>query len=308
MATALPPRERTVTMRDELLSAGLLYPSGVTGVYLRSAEYQAIADAIGAAVSRWAATREPVVMYAPPVLTRATFAKTNYLESFPDLMGSVHTFGGDDRAHRELLRRVEAGQSWSDCVDPSELVLAPAACHPVYPLCAGGRVLEGGRYFDVRATCFRHEPSEDVTRMQSFQMHELVHVGGPEASLAHRDDGLAEGLELLGRIGLDVRPVAASDPFFGRVGTLLAGEQLAEQLKIEGVATIAGADMPTAVMSANYHKDHFGDAFHIIRADGERAHSACVAFGIDRITVALLDRHGFRSSRWPASVRAQLWP
>jgi seryl-tRNA synthetase len=304
---AILTEERTLTLRDELLAAGLLYPAGVSGLYLRSAAYQSISEAISGMVSLWAATREPVSLHAPPVLARTTFSSTNYLESFPDLMGSVHTFTGDDAAHRELLKRADADGDWPKLLQPAEVVLAPAACHAVYPLCRAGLPV-AGRWFEVQGSCFRHEPSDDVTRMQSFTMHELVRVGTSAAALEHRDRGLAEGLDLLRGLGLDPQPVPASDPFFGRVGTLLAGEQLAEELKIEGVMAIGGAQRSTALMSANYHKDHFGSAFRIVLEGTEVAHSSCVAFGIDRVTVAMLDRHGFDSSKWPLSIRARLWP
>jgi hypothetical protein len=38
------------------------------------------------------------------------------------------------------------------------------------------------------------------------------------------------------------------------------------------------------------------------------AHTACFGFGIDRITLALLDHHGTDPADWPADVRAVLWP
>jgi len=61
-------------------------------------------------------------------------------------------------------------------------------------------------------------------------------------------------------------------------------------------------------MSANCHRDHFGHAFAIETADGAVARSSCVAFGVDRISVALLATHGFLPERWPAIVRERLGP
>ena len=39
---------------------------------------------------------------------------------------------------------------------------------------------------------------------------------------------------------------------------------------------------------------------------GEPAHSGCVAFGMDRLAVALFWTHGLDTGRWPASARAAL--
>jgi seryl-tRNA synthetase len=171
-----------------------------------------------------------------------------------------------------------------------------------------GPLPAAGRYVEVSGTCFRHEPSADPARMQSFGMHEVVYLGAPEDAVRHRDEGLAHGLALLAGLGLPMEAVPANDPFFGRLGTALAAGQLDEHLKMEGVTAICSAEQPTAIMSANCHRDHFGHPFAITTADGVAAHSSCVAFGVDRIAIALLATHGFAAQRWPAAVRARLWP
>jgi hypothetical protein len=59
-------------------------------------------------------------------------------------------------------------------------------------------------------------------------------------------------------------------------------------------------------MSSNCHRDHFAVPFGIETADGAVAHSACVGFGIERVALALLRRHGLDPARWPAPVRDRL--
>jgi seryl-tRNA synthetase len=293
-------------LRDRLLDAELLYPTGVEGLYGRSETYQGIVNAIDSLVHRWGSGLGATMVYLPPVLARTTFDSTNYLQSFPDLMGSVHVFRGNDRDHAELLRRVEAQGDWPALLEPGEVVLSSAACHALYPMCSG-RLPAGGRRYEVSGFCFRHEPSADPARMQAFNMHEVVYVGDPDEAERHRDEGLAHGLNLLRELGLDVTPVPANDPFFGRLGSALAAGQLEEELKLEGVSPIYSPEHPTAIMSANCHRDHFGLPFGIETDAGEVAHSACVAFGVDRVTVALLVRHGLDPAGWPGSVRAQLF-
>ena len=80
-----------------------------------------------------------------------------------------------------------------------------------------------------------------------------------------------------------------------------------DALKIELVVPVFGDDSPTAVASSNCHRDHFGLAFGIETADGSVAHSACAAFGVERIALALLHTHGLDPALWPASVRERLW-
>jgi seryl-tRNA synthetase len=293
-------------LRDRLLDAELLYPTGVEGLYGRSETYQGIVNAIDSLVHRWGSGLGATMVYLPPVLARTTFDSTNYLQSFPDLMGSVHVFRGNDRDHAELLRRVEAEGDWPALLEPGEVVLSSAACHALYPMCSG-RLPAGGRRYEVSGFCFRHEPSTDPARMQAFNMHEVVYVGNPDEAQRHRDEGLAHGLDLLRGLGLEVTPIPANDPFFGRLGSALAAGQLEEELKLEGVSPIYSPEHPTAIMSANCHRDHFGLPFGIETDNGEVAHSACVAFGVDRIAVALLARHGFDPADWPGPVRAQLF-
>ena len=65
---------------------------------------------------------------------------------------------------------------------------------------------------------------------------------------------------------------------------------------------------PTAICSFNYHQDKFGQAFGIHSADGEVAHTACLGFGMERVTMALFVAHGYVPAKWPLAVRERLWP
>ncbi len=288
-----------------LVEAGFLFPSGIQGVLGRSQQYSAIANGLNALVDGWGSDLGAVGIQFPPVVNRATFAETNYIQSFPDLMGAIHVFTGGNKEHAELLRRSESDKDWSDLLEMADLFLASAACHPVYPMCTG-TLPASGRYFNVSSYCFRHEPSEDPARMQSFQMHEIVFVGTPDAAQEHRDAGLEVGISILARLGLDMTVIPANDPFFGRLGTAMANNQKDEVLKLEGTTPIGSPDHPVAIISGNCHRDHFGHPFSIHSEDGATAHSACVAFGVDRITLALLWQHGLDLDGWPAEVRAAL--
>jgi aspartyl-tRNA synthetase len=59
-------------------------------------------------------------------------------------------------------------------------------------------------------------------------------------------------------------------------------------------------------MSFNAHRDHFGTTWDIQDASGAPAHTGCVAFGMDRLTIALFWIHGLDTRKWPASTRAVL--
>jgi seryl-tRNA synthetase len=111
---------------------------------------------------------------------------------------------------------------------------------------------------------------------------------------------------LTATLGLDARPEVASDPFFGRGGELLAVNQRDQRLKLEILTPIASDEQPTAIISLNYHQDHFGRLFGIRTTDGAVAHTACVGFGLERIALALYWRHGFDRARWSTSAHEAL--
>jgi seryl-tRNA synthetase len=296
------------TFRSELLDSGLVLDAGVEGLYGRTLVYEQIIAGIIGLTTRTGVDDKALTVHFPPVIARRLLERTDYLKSFPDLTGSVHTFVGDDKLHARLLALVEDGQDWSEVLEPAEVVLRPAACHPVYPLCTDGPLPPGGRRFEVHGWCFRHEPSADPARMLAFRMHEFVYVGDPAGATAHRDVWLERGTAMLESLGLDIEVVVANDPFFGRVGKMMAANQREEALKLEFVTPITSTEAPTAISSVNRHQDHFGLTFGIESADGEVAHSACFAVGVDRTALALLHAHGLDPDGWPAAVRAQLWP
>lgn len=303
--TAILQRART-EFRDELVEHGLLQRSSVDGVYQRSWTFEDIARRVESLAHRVGAGTSEPLLYLPPIMPREVFVQTDYLRSFPDLIGSVEIFSGGDEQHAELLRVADAGGDWPAMLVPSEVTLCSAACHPIYPNVAG-RLPAGGRFLEVQGFCFRHEPSTDPTRMQSFRQHEYVRVGTPEAAIAHRDTWLQRGMEMLSGLGLPVETVVANDPFFGRAGRILAVNQRDTALKFEIVCPIVSEEAPTAISSANYHLDHFGLPFGIETEDGEVAHTACIGFGLERITLALLRTHGLDPSTWPSRTRTQLW-
>jgi len=301
------PVTEAPTFRDELVTAGILVLTGSDGIYGRSSVYEDIVAAVESVVVGVAASEGAASYRFPPVMPQRVLERTGYLSSFPDMIGSVSTFTGDNAAHKRLKEVAQSGGEWTALLESADVSLCPAVCHPLYPTLAG-TLPEGGSRYDVSGWCFRHEPSLDPARMQSFRQHDLVYVGDPEAASRHRDRWLQLGAEILDSFGLVVEKVVANDPFFGRVGRILAENQRAETLKFEIVTPISSSEHPTAIASANCHLDHFGEPFGIVTADGAVAHSCCFGFGLDRITLALLRTHGIRPGDWPKATRDRLWP
>lgn len=295
------------TFLDTLLTRGVLHATGVDGLYARSGTFEAVIDGIDRMISRYGASDGAEVMRFPPGMNRALFEKSGYMKSFPQLAGTVHAFAGSERDHAALLDQIHNGLPWTDGQAATDIVLTPAACYPLYPIVAKrGKLPEGGKLFDVQSYCFRHEPSQDPARMQMFRMREFVRIGSPDDVMAFRENWLARANAFISELSLPHEIDVANDPFFGRGGRVMASSQRELGLKFEMLIPIESVEKPTACQSFNYHQDHFGTLWGIEQASGETAHTACVGFGMERLTLALFKHHGIEIDGWPQSVRAAL--
>jgi seryl-tRNA synthetase len=288
------------------LATALFRPMGVQGVRARTGVYEEIVERLAAFISR---QREPdtEIFRFPPVMSRRDIERHGYLKSFPNLLGCVCALHGNETDIRAAAARHETGGEWTASLSPADLVLAPAACYPVYPIAANrGPVPAAGLRFDVACDCFRHEPSEEIDRFQSFRMREYVCIGSPDQVLAFRERWTANVKTMAEKLGLPYQIAPASDPFFGRAGQMMAVSQVQMSLKFEVLIPVRSAEQPTACMSLNYHREHFGEIWGLHHQSGAVCHTACTAFGMDRLTVALFRTHGLDVGQWPATVRNAL--
>ncbi len=302
-----PASPDQAALLSALVEQGLLIETRVPGIYGRGGPFEEVREAVAALVTRAAAHEAPEQLRFPPVMARHDLETVGYLKSFPHLAGSIFSFDGSESEAAEQYERASRHEDWSGYQGMTDLVLTPAACYPVYPaVAARGRLPAGGITVDAGgAYVFRHEPSGDPARLQMFHQREMVRIGEPETVRSWRDAWRERALELLGAVGLEVRLDVATDPFFGRSGRMLAASQREQQLKFEVLCQIAGPE-PTALASFNYHQEHFSAAYGIELADGAAAHTACLGFGLERITIALLQTHGLDPRSWPSEVRSEL--
>lgn len=290
----------------ELLGHSLLLPTGLDGVYGRGALLADVLERLETLITRLGRTPETIIMRFPPVMRRQTLEQCGYYHSFPQFAGSVFTFPGDEDAHLRLQEAIETGQDWSALQALSDVALAPVVCYSVYPQLRG-ELPASGRVVDVQSFCFRHEPSRDPGRLQSFLMREFVRLGDPETVRAWRDEWIIRGRAFLQTLELEPEVAPANDPFFGAGARLLSASQRMQDLKFELLAPVGLSTQGTAIMSCNYHLDHFAQLFAIHLPSGHPAHTACVGFGMERLALALFRKHGLDTEAWPAAVRTLLW-
>jgi seryl-tRNA synthetase len=294
--------EEAVDTLDHLADA-LFHRMGAVGVYARTGLYEEVIERLTALITRHREANTEVMRF-PPVMSRGQLEKSGYLKSFPNLLGCVCGLHGSEREINAAVSRFDAGGDWTTSLSPADLVLSPAACYPVYPIAAArGPLPPGGLRFDVAADCFRREPSPHLDRLQSFRMREYVCIGSPEDVSEFRERWMVRAQAIARDLGLSFKVDYASDPFFGRVGQMKAVSQMQQSLKFELLVPLRSEQSPTACMSFNYHRDHFGTTWSMVDANGAPAHTGCVAFGMDRLAVAMFHTHGTKVAEWPATVR-----
>jgi seryl-tRNA synthetase len=288
--------------RRSIIEAGLLVESGIPGLFHRSFAFERIIRGLETLISDAGGDDERRQLFCSPVMARSTIALCGFLSSFPDLVGTLSSFEGNDSDLAMLRDRVAQGGDWSELLEGTDLAMCSAACQNVYPLLEGASIPPTGLMYEVQAQCFRHESSEDLARMLTFRQHEFVFVGTEHEVRERAQVVQGRFCDLLDNLELSYEIAAANDPFFGRMGRLLAQSQRQKSLKYEFVAPIT-SDEPHSMGSVNFHEDHFGASFGIALSGGDVAHSSCIGFGLERLALALLFHHGLREAAWPASIR-----
>jgi seryl-tRNA synthetase len=204
----------------------------------------------------------------PSTIPRQTLARAGFLEAFPGGATALapHTAAGD-------------------------YLLSPAVCYHAYGWLGGSR-LDAPATLTAVQMCFREadRAASARSRLWEFSMREVVFVGSADWVTARRDEwaqrikAFAVGLQLRGAIE------PATDPFFGSAGR---GKRLLQQVKgLKLELRMECDETRVAVASFNRHETFFSNRFAFTLAGGGEAHSACVAFGLERWALAFLDQRG----------------
>jgi hypothetical protein len=232
----------------------------------------------------------------PALIPAKSLAPIAYLRSFPHLASFVTSGDRRETSLQALARDCATAERIALCEDrfePVEQLLTPAACYHFYPRFAGNR-LRQPLFLSTRCQCFRREEHyQPLQRQWSFEMREIVCIGEP-ATVEEFTAVCAGRIEtLLKALDLDCSWQVATDPFFDPQTDPKALAQILEPTKKE-LCTAGGL----AIGSVNHHRSFFGESYDI-KINTAAAHSACVAFGIERWLYAMAQRHGTDIAIWP---------
>lgn len=307
----MPPSDAAAAIRtdaviDELVSAGharIHGPGTVSfkGVY---ADLVGVLDDLFAALSTDLMAAEQHRF--PTLLGSSVLERGGYLDSFPNLLMTVHRLRNtpDDF---ELFRRHRRGggtlRDLGSATVPVEYCLPPTMCYYVYDGMADTRV-DSLRVFTAVGSSFRfeHRYESPFRRLWDFTIRETVWVGGREEVRSglhgYRElvTALCDDLDLAGTCE------TAHDPFFlADNGAAMAAAQQMIGSKSE-LRLSLGDGESVAAASFNAHGEYLASAYGIGLADGALASTACVGVGLERVALAFLAQHGIDPQSWPAMV------
>jgi seryl-tRNA synthetase len=242
-------------------------------------------DSALAALSRAEARDEWTV---PSALPLAVLERADYFTAFPQWLTMATHLTDDTRKLERIASSAEPARVAAACGQPPTVALPPAVCYHVYAALAG-RVIGARKTVTAQGGCWRHEGDRfaPLERGWAFTMREIVCIGTESECIAFRDRGIAVATAYATHLGLEGELQAAEDPFFAPTGRGRALLQRLKGLKQELRLPIGDGDT-VAAASFNLHERFFGEAFDIRLADGSPAHTACVAFGLERWLLASL--------------------
>jgi hypothetical protein len=269
---------------------------GGEGLPVLEAGATALLGELDRVLQGWAADVGGSAIITPALLDVASLSRLNVYDNFPHQALVAAPLDLSVRPPGTLTGEID--QFPVDELEPARLALPTAACFGVY-LHFAGRRLADRTVVTVLGRCFRREGHyQDLRRLLSFHMREIVAIGSQEfvrEHLAEFDGRIARFAESL---GLVTDRQAASDPFYDR------GGQRALMQKLSPVKHEYLVD-DLAIASLNTHRNFFGEKCGItLVGTGEPVFTGCVAFGLERWLSVLHERFGDWESAIDAVSRA----
>lgn len=240
--------------------------------------------------------------HALPVLYPAEgYEKGGYFNNFPHFI-MFQTIMKSDMAVLDRFARDGTSDPsiFEEMATPAN-VLRHAACAPIYGFMENKVLADGeGRTFLVQGQCFRNEAknAKELSRLNEFLMKEYVFVGDPgycseRVERAHRIWDYWSDV-----FGVNCKVDTANDSFFASNYKMLSFFQLLGDSKQEFKWLLPFSGEYLSCSSVNIHRTHFTKPYNIRQADGSLCCSSCFAFGIERLSYALLAQKGLDPDKW----------
>lgn len=235
----------------------------------------------------------------------------HYFESFPHHIMFQTTMKSD----AELLERFSKNGTndstifSNDNMKRPENVVRHAACVPIYPMLKDAYIpADSPKYYLISGECFRNEGANvyELARLNEFYMKEFVCIGTLEQTLDMIKSARALWEEWIDTFNLNCTIETANDSFFASNYKKLKIFQILGDSKQEFRVYIPDGNFFCAVSSSNVHRTHFTKTYNI-HNDNSFCQSSCFAFGIERLSYALLSQKGVDIDKWDEATRKEIF-
>jgi hypothetical protein len=244
----------------------------------------------------------------PVLFPIESFKQGGYFETFPHHIMFQATLKNDIDVLNQFAKTGWAeGTEILENIHTPVNVLKNAACGPIYPMLAGKDIGPEMQVYFTADRCFRNEAANifELARLNEFSMSEVVFIG--------KEDQIKEGMERAKELwhywidlfNLNCLIESANDSFFAGNYKKLKFFQKIGDSKIEFKLLLPHCGKYIACASANYHRTHFSKKYDIHSGDGY-CHTACIAFGLERLAYAFLCQHGCEPERWEQRIQDEI--
>ena len=245
----------------------------------------------------------------PSTLSLDLAKRCGVLDNFPHHTYFINNLISGDETVRNL--RATAAEdlpntAWQRMLCAPTRILAPAVCYHYWG--HSRRAWSGDKDLDIGTAvgkCYRFERPQPSTwdRLSEFRMREIFAVGSSvrmkEIRLLFQD----YLKDLLTRFDLEGDIQTAFDSFYLDQYASKRMYQLGFEVKLELCSWLPFQKRKIALASVNDHRDFFTKEFEVTGRDGIRAESCCLAFGLERVALAILEQHGVEPQALSAELR-----
>lgn len=221
------------------------------------------------------------IYLAPTFISSDILKNTGYIKNFPNqLFRSNHYINNHST---------------------KDYLLAPAACHHVYPLYEHKKLSSTGKML-IFAQCARTEDGKTVSpfRLSEFHMLEVLTIGSRPYLEKLREDMEKSVLSIFRQM-FDLQLKVSTDSFY--MGKDSGARLLQKMKQLKKEFTISFKNTKIAIGSINNHEDYFTNRFNIQLTDKFRPYSFCLAFGLERLTALGLLKWGENVKNWPKQLQ-----
>lgn len=286
----------------DLMKAGALYEMA-DGVYAYSGIVLKLFRYFNNKIADFGEKTFPdLVEHEYPVLYPVEkYALGRYFETFPHYIMFQTNMNNDlDTLNRFAKDGITDPSIFKEMKQPVN-VLRHAACAPVYEILSNTTVPSNKPLvYMVRGKCFRNEADNvfELARLNEFTMKEYVFIGTPEQ--CNQGIEKAKGIWKFwaDTFNLNCKLDTANDSFFASNYKKLKLFQMLGDSKQEFKWNIPFINDYIACGSANFHRTHFSKPYNIKTDEETFCHTACFAFGIERMIYAFLNQKGTDPKKW----------